>query len=93
MTLPIVSVGAAWSQPADQEFTGLFTLQNISGYTVHVIATPDATPPASGDRGLVLAPGAMLPGYTLAELFPHVAGATRIWFRCELTCQVYFSHA
>ncbi|MEC8195940.1 MAG: hypothetical protein VX228_06400 [Pseudomonadota bacterium] len=93
MTLPIVSVGEAWSQPADQEFTGLFTLQNISGFDVQAIATADATPPDAGAVGLLLKPGATFAGYTLAELFPHVAGATRIWFSSEMICKVYFSHA
>lgn len=93
MTLPIVPVGATWSQPADQEFTGLFTLQNPSVFDVEVIATSDATPPVEADVGLFLKPGATFASYTLADLFPHVSGATRIWFRCKLTCEVYFSHA
>lgn len=93
MTLPAVNVTKDWSQPADQAFAGMFTLQNTSGYDLQVMATADSTPPDAGAIGLRLRSGQMLPGFTLAELFPHVVGgATRIWLRCDFECKVYFSH-
>lgn len=87
------SVGNTWTQLTDANVTAI-TFQNISSLPVAVTATNGATPPAESEEGLAYAGGQGEVNRLLADLFPGVSGANRVWARASAgTQQVFVSHA
>ena len=69
-------------------------VHNLSGYTVTLQATSGTTPPASRAGGVVLqAGGTLAADLTLAQLWPGVTGANRLWAFADLSCELSVSHA
>ncbi len=81
----------SWTQLTSGDVSAL-RAQNLSGYFVKIMATADTTAPANEDGHLVLAPMAVLAAdLTLADLFPGVTSAARVWGKG--TGSVSVSHA
>lgn len=71
-----------WTQLTNGDVTAL-TLQNLSGCSISVNATVGETAPGASDGGIEINPGnAVLQNLMLADLFPGVAGAKRVWALC-----------
>ena len=87
-------VGAInWAQLTDADVTTI-TFQNVSAMPIVVTATNGTTPPAADAGGLTYAAGQGESNRSLAELFPGVSGANRVWARSSNgTQQVFVSHA
>lgn len=67
---------------------------NLSGYTVTLQATAGTSPPASRAGGVVLQSlGTLAADMTLAQLWPGVAGANRVWAFADLSVDLSVSHA
>lgn len=70
------------------------TFQNIGEAVVVIAATSNPSAPASDTRGIRYAPGQGEVSRPIAQLFPGVTGAVRLWARAvSLPSRVYTSHA
>lgn len=82
-----------WAELTDANVTAI-TFQNVSAMPITVTATNGTTPPAADAGGLTYAAGQGESNRMLAELFPGVSGANRVWARSSNgTQQVFVSHA
>lgn len=85
-----------WQQLTNADITAA-RVQNVGAYEVFVQATAGTTPPASLVGALQYGPGAGFDASsTLANLFPGVSGANRLWSMCTsqpLVGKVSVSHA
>lgn len=81
-----------WTQLTDADVTSI-TFQNLGAYAMRVKATTDGTAPADLDGALVYQPGQGERNVLLADLFPGIASADRVWAWCELPVSVAVSHA
>lgn len=82
-----------WSQLTDANVTAI-TFQNVGAAPVLVTATNGAAEPDAAAGGLAYAPTEGEVNRSLAELFPGVSGANRVWARSvNGTQQVFVSHA
>lgn len=82
-----------WAQLTDADVTAI-TFQNVSAMPITVTATVGGTPPAADAGGLTYSAGEGESNRSLAELFPGVPGANRVWARSSNgTQQVFVSHA
>jgi hypothetical protein len=87
------NVGTNWTELTDATVTAI-TFQVVSSMPIFVTATANATPPASTEGGLTYSGGQGESNRALADLFPGVAGANRVWARSSVgTQQVFVSHA
>ena len=69
-------------------------VHNLSGYAVYLQATLGTTPPASRAGGVMLqAGGTLAADLTLAQLWPGITGANRLWAFADLACDLSVSHA
>lgn len=84
----------SWTQLTNAAVTGDVSMALIDG-TAEILATAGATPPADDARGLpVLSHGDGFSEATIAEKFPGVASADRLWAK-PLTsdaCNIYITH-
>lgn len=88
-----VPVGTSWVQLTDANVTEI-TLQNIGSSAVYVQATVGATAPGANDFGILYRPGEGESKRLLADLFPGVSGANRVYAKsASLPTQVFVSHA
>lgn len=79
-----------WTLVTDSDVTEL-RIQNIGYGTVFLKATVGATPPANDEGSVRLPQGTIIASnYTLAELFPGIVGANRLYARGH---KVSVSHA
>ena len=75
LALPI----GTWTQLTNGDTTAI-RVQIFSGGPVQLMATAGATPPVSTDGAILLSSPTILPAnYLLADLWPGVAGATRVY--------------
>ncbi|NEX45171.1 hypothetical protein G3572_03065 [Rhodobacter sp. ETT8] len=69
----------AWTEITDGNVAAI-SFQNQSGYSVYIRGTLGTTPP-TGTAGIEYGPGQGERNAALADLFPGVAGANRVWAR------------
>lgn len=82
-----------WTQLTDANATAV-RVQNKSGGTLQMLATNGAVAPADMKGSLDLEVGQTLAAdLTLAQLWPGVAGANRLWGWAERVTLVSVSHA
>lgn len=72
-------------------------VQNVGAYELFIQATAGTTPPTSSTGALTYLPGQGFDASsTLANLFPGVTGANRLWAKCTaqpLSGRASVSHA
>lgn len=82
-----------WAQLTNADVTAL-RVQNLNGYHVHIKATVGANAPTTLAGSIILPPfGAIATDLTLAQLFPGVTGANRVYAFCLNAGLVSVSHA
>jgi hypothetical protein len=82
-----------WAQLTNANAAAL-RVANISGYGLTLQATAGATAPESRAGSLVLGALQVLAAdLTIAQLWPGVAGANRVWAMPDIDCTVSVSHA
>lgn len=88
-----VSVASAtWTQITDADVTAI-TFQNLSDFSMFVKATTDTTAPTDLTGALKYAPGQGERAVAMADLFPGLTGADRVWVYADPGVQVFVSHA
>jgi len=85
----IVSISDTAVELTEADVTAI-TIVNHGPYDARIYGTTGAAPGAS-DGYIVLGPGMAIINRDLADLFPGVAGADRVW--AEGAGQVFVSHA
>lgn len=85
-------VKEAWTQLTAADVS-VITFQNIGSNYVLISGTNGAVAPGSIDGALRYNPGQGEMGASVAEMFPGVSGANRIWAYCDNASQVVVSHA
>lgn len=83
----------AWTQLTNSDIAAI-RVQNYGGETLALKATVGATPPANTTGAVGLAPGEVLAAdLTLADLFPGVVGANRLYAYAYSATVASVSHA
>lgn len=82
----------AWTQLTDADVSSI-TFQNKGGYYILVKATTDTTAPTSDAGSIRYNPGQGERNATMADLFPGISGADRLWAFCDQSVPVFVSHA
>ena len=92
--LVVPAVAGAWTQLTNADVTAA-TVQNKSGYSVRIMATVGATPPATADLGHTLGSlDGLAADMTFAQLFPGVVGGNRLWVWGDIGGEaIWVSHA
>lgn len=68
-----------WVQLTNADATAI-RVQSLSGHVIHVQATATSTEPSDDEGALVLHPYDIIAAnLSLADLFPGVASAARVW--------------
>ena len=87
----------AWTEVTDSDLTGVIRIQNLSEKLVYVQATTGAAPAgatfAAQRKGSIRVRPWMGEVITVADMFPGVAGADRVWVYSLTACEVSVSHA
>jgi hypothetical protein len=87
-----IAIGTNWTQLTDANVTEI-TFQNIGAAAVYVTATNGVTAPTDA-AGLIYKPLEGEAKRALADIFPGVTGANRVWAKSvDLATQVFVSHA
>lgn len=81
-----------WTQLTDADVT-LITFQNTGAYHILIKATTDATAPTDANGSLRYNPGQGERNVALADLFPGISGADRLFAFCDAGVDVMVSHA
>jgi hypothetical protein len=81
-----------WTQLTNGDATAV-TFQNRGGLDVYIAATTNTTAPTSLDTALVYGGGQGERGVDIADLFPGLAGADRLWAYSPAAARVFISHA
>jgi hypothetical protein len=77
-----IEVGPEWVELTNSDVTdSSLTFQNIGARAVYVAAVVDPAVPDAEDEGFIFAPLQGESGRSLADLFPGVAGANRLYSR------------
>lgn len=88
-----IGIEAAWQLLTDANVTEA-TFQVIGSGAIYVIGTNGTTPPSASALGLLYRPGEGEAKRLLADMFPGVSGANRLWAKSASTnSQVFVSHA
>lgn len=74
----VTLTGSDWVELTDANVTNI-RIQNQSANPVHIQATTGAAPANAGGSILIPAYETLPPDLTLAQLWPGVSGADRIW--------------
>lgn len=89
----ITPPSGVWTQLTSGDATAV-RVQNISGYSVKLSATNGGTAPTDAKGALELGPmQTMAADLTLAQLWPGVSGANRLWVLSDMGATVSVSHA
>jgi hypothetical protein len=84
---------ATWTQLTNANAAAA-RVQNRSGYSVLLSATPNATAPTTTAGAVELLPGQILAAdLTFAQLWPGVTAPVRLWAYCDLSATLSASHA
>jgi len=88
-----VSITNDWTMVTDADVTAI-TFQNVNGYAIQVTGTNGTTAPTA-TGGVVYNPGQGERAVAMADLFPGVSGANRLWARVPGIAAglVFVSHA
>lgn len=88
-----VSVPAgAWTQLTNADVSAI-RAQNLNGYPIKIMGTVGAVAPTTDAGAIVLAAGqAIAADLTLAQLFPGVTGANRVYAFSDAPALVSVSH-
>lgn len=89
-TIPLAP--GVWTLLTNAAVTGL-TFQNVGGYDVLILGTAGAFEPVSTDGAISYGPGEGEMAAALADLFPGVAGADRLYAYAPAGGRVMISHA
>ena len=82
-----------WTQLTNADVSAI-RVQNLNGYPIKIMGTVGAVAPTSDAGALVLAAGqAIAADLTLAQLFPGVSGANRVYAFSDAPALVSVSHA
>lgn len=82
-----------WTEVTNANATAV-RVQNLSGFAIHLSATSGAVEPGSLDGSLLLdGRQTMATDLTLAQLWPGVSGANRLWAWASTPVTVSVSHA
>lgn len=82
-----------WTQLTNADVSAL-RVQNLNGYAIELKATVGATAPTNDAGAIVLAAWqAIAADLTLAQLFPGVSGANRVYAFSDAPALVSVSHA
>jgi len=82
-----------WNEITDADISSI-TFQNISPYPAFVTATSGATPSSTDPEDAIrYNPGQGERNVQLADLFPGVAGANRVFVYSNGVATVFVSHA
>lgn len=88
-----IDVGSAWEMLTDANVTEI-PFQNLGEHAVYVTATNGPASPSDSALGLRYGAGQGECRRPLADLFPGVSGANRVWARAGVGTQaVFVSHA
>jgi len=88
-----ITFDTEWVQLTDADATEI-TFQNIGSESMYVTGTNGTGEPAADALGLLYQPGQGEMKVALADLFPGVSGANRLWAKAEYqTTQAFVSHA
>ena len=81
-----------WTLLTDADVSAI-TFQNISESDVLVKATADTTAPTDLTGALLYPPRTGEAARALADLFPGISGADRVWAYSKSNASVFISHA
>lgn len=82
-----------WVQLTNANATAI-RVHNFIGYPVILQATAGTTPPPSRGGAITLQSGGTLAAdLTIAQLWPGVAGANRLWAMSDISMTVSVSHS
>jgi len=85
---------ATWTQLTDGDIATDISLALLNNATVFLQATTDGTAPTTKDGLPLLSYGDGWSEATIAQKFPGVASATRVWaFSPDRAVDIYISHA
>ena len=85
--------GATWTQITNSDVSAL-RVQVFGEVAVHLMATAGAAAPASLAGSLRIPGGGIVAAdLTLAQLFPGVSGANRVYAWCQTPASLSVSHA
>lgn len=82
----------AWTQLTEADVESI-TFQNIGNIFVLIMGTNGVTAPGSPAGAFRYNPGQGERAAVLAEMFPGVAGANRVWAWCDSAGKVAVQHA
>lgn len=89
----IILPQGVWTQLTNANASAL-RVQNLGGYTLQLQATVGAVPPSDISGAVVLRSGETLSAdLTLAQLWPGVTGANRVYAISDVVAPVSVSHA
>lgn len=89
----IALTAGVWGQLTNADVTAL-RVQNLNGYEIKIKATVGAVAPTDATGAITILPyGAIAADLTLAQLFPGVAGANRVYAFADIPAIVSVSHA
>lgn len=88
----VTLTAGAWTQLTAGDVTNI-TFQNLSGVDILLIGTVGATAPTNSSGAIRYGAEQGERNAAIADLFPGVSGATRLYAYCALTGSVMVSHA
>lgn len=92
LTTPLAAPTITWTELTQAE-TDYVTFQNVGYAPVFVKATSSSSAPINSSGVLEFPPAAQAVSYDLADLFPGISGANRLWAYSWFDTSVAISHA
>jgi hypothetical protein len=88
----VTVTASTWTQLTDADISSI-TFQNVGGNFIYIKATTDTTAPTNFTGAYRYNPGQGERNVSLADLFPGLSGADRVWAWAENATSVVVSHA
>jgi hypothetical protein len=82
-----------WTQLTDADVTSITFQVMPSGFYVYIKATTDTTAPTDLSGSIKYSPGQGERNVSIADLFPGITGADRVWAYARENASVMVSHA
>lgn len=92
LVTPIGAPTYSWVELTENT-TFVVTFQNVGYSQVFVKATASASAPSDAVGALEFPPASQAVSYSIAEMFPGIAGANRLWAYAPFETSVAISHA
>ena len=84
---------STWTQLTDGD-TAAIRIQSLNGNAIKIMATTADVAPTNDSGAIELNSREVIgANYTLAELWPGVVGAKRVWGWCKYSADISVSHA